>query len=67
MKISEVCRIFDHIDSTEYTDEQKGMAIYQVTKMFTHNSITKASMLKVIEYLLNLSFELPEEDKNAET
>lgn len=67
MKIGKACYIFEHIGSEEYTDEEKGMAIYEVTKMFTHNSITKASMLKVIEYLLNLSFELPEEDKNAET
>lgn len=64
MKISEACHIFDHIDSEEYTDEEKGMAIYEVTKMYTHNSITKASMLKVIEYLLEMSFEMPEENKS---
>ena len=64
MKIGKACYIFNHIDSAEYTDEEKGMAIYEVTKMFTHNSITKASMLKVIKYLLEMSFELLEEDKS---
>ena len=63
MNIGEACYIFEHIDSEEYTDEEKGMAIYKVMKMPTHNSFTRFSMLKVIEYLLSLSFELPEENK----
>jgi len=29
--------------------------------METHNSITKAAMLNVIRYLLNLAFDVPEE------
>lgn len=39
------------------------MAIYEVLKMPTHNGITKDAMLKVIEYLLNLAFDIPEENE----
>lgn len=45
------------------TEEEKGLAIWKVLNMETHNSITKAAMLKVMRYLLGLAFELPEEGK----
>lgn len=64
MSISKAIYIFENIDSTEYTDEEKGMAIYLVTKMPTHNSITKASMLNVLKWILWNFYELPGEDKN---
>ena len=61
MKIGKACAIFLKIDSTEYTDEEKGTAILRVLKMPTHNGITKAAMLKVIDYLLRLAFDVHEE------
>lgn len=63
MKIGEACRIFCNIEAAENPDEEKGMAIYKVCQMETHNSITKAQMLNVIRWLLRLCFELPEEEK----
>lgn len=63
MKISTACKIFLQVNSDKYTDEEKGTAIYEVLKMPTHNGITKDAMLKVIEYLLNLAFDIPEENE----
>ena len=60
MKINTACQIFLQVNSDKYTDEEKGTAIYEVLKMPTHNGITKDAMLKVIEYLLNLAFDIPE-------
>nr|DAW62943.1 MAG TPA: hypothetical protein [Caudoviricetes sp.] len=60
MKINTACKIFLQVNSDKYTDEEKGTAIYEVLKMPTHNGITKDAMLKVIEYLLNLAFDIPE-------
>jgi hypothetical protein len=64
MNIGKACAIFQQIDSDKYTDEEKGTAIYDVLKMPTHNGITKDQMLKVINYLLGLAFELPEHPQN---
>lgn len=60
MKINTACKIFLQVNSDKYTDGEKGTAIYEVLKMPTHNGITKDAMLKVIEYLLNLTFYIPE-------
>ena len=61
MRISTACEIFLQINSEKYTDEEKGMAILEVLKMPTHNSISKPAMLEVIGYLLSLAFDIPEE------
>lgn len=58
MSIGEARRIFDNIDSQQYTDEQKGEAILRVLKMETHNSIKKESALKVIGYMFDLCYEV---------
>ena len=58
MKLSEACVIFENIDSPDITDIQKGLAIHEVLSMPTHNSITKAMMLRVIHWLWNKVFEL---------
>lgn len=61
MNFGTAFRIFTDIDSEEYTDEQKGAAILCVLRMETHNSVKKDALLKVIRYLLNLAFYVPEE------
>lgn len=61
MRIGEACAIFLEIDSDKYTPEEKGLAIYEILKLPTHMGITKDAMLKVIRYLLELAYELPEE------
>ena len=58
MCIGEARRIFDNIDSQQYTDEQKGEAILRVLKMETHNSVKKESLLKVIRYMFDLCYEV---------
>lgn len=61
MNIGKACAIFQQIDSPDYTVEEKGEAILHVAQMPTHMSITKAEMLKVIWWLLNLAFEIPKD------
>lgn len=63
MKISKACAIFENIGSPDFTDLEKGEAIYEVLKMPTHNSITKDKMLNVIKWLFDKVFEW-EETKN---
>lgn len=65
MKFGKAYAIFANIDSPDYTDEEKGAAILQILKMETHNSVTKAAMLKVINYLIRLSFEMPEDQESG--
>ncbi len=59
MKIHKAYAIFYDIENPEIPDEEKGAAIWKVVNMETHNSVTKAAMLKVIRYLMGLAFELP--------
>lgn len=61
MRFGKAYAIFANIESPDYTDEEKGAAILQILKMETHNSVTKAAMLEVINYLLHLAFEVPED------
>ena len=65
MNIGQATAIFTHIDSKEHTDEEKGLAIYKVCKMPTHNSILKKDLFSVIWYLLNMVYELPEESEDG--
>ena len=54
--------IFDDIDNATETVEEKGLAIRMVLDMETHNSVTKASLLKVLDWLWNQHFELEEDE-----
>ena len=65
MNIGKAIGIFHKINSSEYTLEEKGEAILNVVKMPTHNSITKAAMLEVINFLLNELFEIKELGNNG--
>ena len=60
MRVGEAYSICHNIDDPNITDEEKGLAIWKVASMETHNSVTKAAMVKVIRYLLGLCFEPPE-------
>ena len=64
MKISKACAIFENIDSPDFTDLEKGEAIYEVLKMPTHNSITKDKMLSVINWLFDKVFEWEDEEND---
>ena len=53
--------IFENIENATESIEEKGEAIYIVVNMATHNSATKASMLKVIRWLWDRVFEIKQE------
>ena len=53
--------IFDNIENASESIEEKGAAILIVMNMETHNSVTKASMLKVIRWLWDRTFEIKQE------
>ena len=57
MNIGRACAIFDNIESAPQSIEEKGLAIRTVLDMETHNSVRKAEMLKVINWLWNQIFE----------
>lgn len=65
MNIGKACAIFDQIQSDKFTEEEKGIAIYQVLKMPTHNSITKDNILKVTQYLFDLHYDVEESEKHG--
>lgn len=57
MNIGVARAIFEDINNSEYSECDKALAIYRVMYMETHNSVTKASMLEVIEWLWDRHFE----------
>lgn len=56
MDIGMARMIFNNIDSEKVSMVHKGEAIRDIIKMETKNSISKAEMLKVIEWLWNQVF-----------
>lgn len=65
MNTGKACAIFQQIDSDKYTLEEKGAAIHEALKMPTHNGVTKAAMLRVINFLLHLAYDVPEQEMEA--
>lgn len=53
--------IFENIENASESTEEKGVAILIVMNMETHNSVTKANMLKVIRWLWDMVFEIKRE------
>ena len=64
MTIGKARAIFEQLDSDKFTEAEKGEAILRVTRMETINSVTKASLLKAVKYLLELAFEICEETES---
>ena len=63
MNIGKAYAIIKQIDSDQYTDDEKGTAIMLIAQMPTHNGVTKKDLLKIVWYLLNFFYELPEGTK----
>ena len=61
MTLGRALAIFEFIDESEVSIDDKALAIYKVLNMETHNSVTKQSMLKVIAWLWDMVFELKKE------
>ena len=58
MKIGQAYKILDNIDSDEYTVDEKALAIRMVLDMATHNGVSKAVLLRVLNWLWNEHYEL---------
>lgn len=60
MGYMEMYEVLIDINNDEITDEEKGAAVMKMLNMATHNSITKAMMLNIIDYLFNMVFDVEE-------
>lgn len=61
MKYSKALHIIDNINSGEFSNEEKALAIYELTKdEYAPNSIRKDDLLKVIKYLFNECYDVEE-------
>ena len=54
----EAYMIFNDIENSKYTNEEKVIAVYTIMNMETHNSVTKADMLNVIRWMWNSHYEV---------
>ena len=60
MTLGDAYIIFQNIESPDISDEEKGLAIWKIASMPTQNGVKKDDMVKVIRYLLDLCFEVPD-------
>ena len=51
MSIGHAIYIFEHINSSEFSHDEKAEAIWLVLDMPTHNSISKDKILKAFKWL----------------
>lgn len=58
MKFGQAYKILENIDSEVYTVDEKAMAIKVILDMETHNGVTKAVLLKAMNWLWNEHYEL---------
>lgn len=58
MKFGQAYKILENIDSDVYTVDEKAMAIRVILDMETHNGVTKAVLLKAMNWLWNEHYEL---------
>lgn len=58
MNIGRAIAIFEDINNDAYSDEEKALAVYNVSKMPTHNSVKKDSMLSVVKWLWDKCYEI---------
>ena len=60
MNLGRARAIFDNIENATESTAEKGLAIRMVLDMETHNSVTKASMLNVLNWMWHQCFEMEE-------
>lgn len=61
MKFKRAATICENIESNQFSEEEKCLAIYTVMNTHIQNGITKATLNGVIKWLWALIFELEEE------
>lgn len=62
MNLGRARAIFDNIENATESTVEKGLAIRIVIDMETHNSVTKDSMLKVLNWMWHQCFEMEVEE-----
>ena len=62
MNIGKACEICSNINNCDLSEEEKGLAIYVMMNMETHNGITKETLLGVIKYLHEKVFDVSIEE-----
>ena len=60
MRLCDAIYIVQNIDSDEFNDEQKGLAILKIKNAETLNAVTKKDMQKIINWLFGKCFEVVE-------
>lgn len=63
MEFVKARQIFRNIKSDEYTTEEKGEAIYNITRAETINSISKREIMNVVRWLFFQCFDLEIEEQ----
>ena len=58
MNIGTARAIFENLNDTKVTIEEKGVAIRKIIDMETHNSITKKQLVEAMDWMWNQMFEL---------
>lgn len=58
MNIGIAVGIFENIESNDYTEEEKAIAIREVLDMPTKNGITKDSICKAFDWLWHQFYEM---------
>ena len=58
MNIGTAREIFENLNDTKVTIEEKGVAIRKIIDMETHNSITKKQLVEAMDWMWNQMFEL---------
>ena len=64
MSIGQARAIFENLDKPNCMMECKGLAIRTILDMATHNSITKAQLLKAMDWMWNQIYEIEEETQD---
>ena len=59
MNANEALTIFKNIESPDYEDGQRGMAIKTVMEMPTYDSVSDSAMMKVFKWLLTVELSKP--------
>lgn len=52
MNIGKACAIFEQLESDDYTEVEKLLAVINVVEMETHNGIKKADIIKAFRWFL---------------
>ena len=67
MNTGKAFAVFVNIESAKYTEEEKGCAIKLITKLETHNAVTKPMIHAVAKWLLGMARDYTQKEKSIAT